>query len=185
METNLIFNTDLVEQCKANNRQAQLKLYRQYADGMFCVAMRFVKNEDDAEDVLQESFIKAFQKLEQFSGEVTFGAWLKRIVINKCLDFLKSKKVAFVELKEHTVRIADENDWTVADEVTADEAMQAMERLPDKYRYVVQMYLVEGLDHTEISGVLGLTETACRTRLMRGKGMLKELLKSTHYGTGS
>ncbi len=185
METNLIFNSDLVEQCKANSRQAQLKLYRQYCDGMFCVAMRFLKNEDDAEDVLQEAFIKAFQKLDQFSGEVTFGAWLKRIVINKSLDFIKSRKMEFVELKEQTIRIADEDDWTVEDGITVEEVMNAMEKLPDKYQHVVQMYLVEGLDHSEISGILGLTATSCRTRLMRGKNMLKELLNTTHYGTGS
>jgi len=83
---------ELVEQCKANNRNAQLRLYRKYCDGMFCVAMRFLKNEDDAEDVLQESFMKAFQRIGQFKGEVTFGAWLKRIVVNGCIDFLKSKK---------------------------------------------------------------------------------------------
>lgn len=185
LETNLIYNTDLVEQCKANNRQAQLQLYRQYCEGMYCVAMRFLKNEDDAEDVLQEAFIKAFQKLDQFSGEVTFGAWLKRIVINKCLDFIKSKKLDFVELKEQTIRIADEDDWTVDDGVTVEDAKLAIKKLPDKYRHVVQMYLVEGLDHDEISGILGLTATACRTRLMRGKGMLKELLNKTRYGTGS
>ena len=87
-----MFQSDVVEKCKANDRSAQLQLYRKYCDGMFVVAMRFVKNGDDAEDILQESFIKAFQKLHQFKGDVTFGAWLKRIVINKSIDFLKSKK---------------------------------------------------------------------------------------------
>ena len=180
-----MFHTDLVEQCKANNRQAQLKLYRQYCDGMFNVAMRFVGNEDDAEDVLQEAFIKAFQKLDQFSGEVTFGAWLKRIVINKCIDFIKSKKLQFEELKENTIWIAEEQDWTVEEGISVDDVKAAMGKLPEKYRYVVQMYLVEGLDHGEISSILNLTETTCRTRLMRGKGMLRELLKSKSCGTGS
>lgn len=87
-----MLHIDLVERCKANDRKAQLKLYKQYCDGMFGVAMGFLKNSGDAEDVVQESFIKAFQKMEQFRGEVTFGAWLKRIVINKSLDFLKAKK---------------------------------------------------------------------------------------------
>jgi RNA polymerase sigma-70 factor (ECF subfamily) len=180
-----MFHTDLVEQCKANNRQAQLKLYRQYCEGMFNVAMRFIGNEDDAEDVLQEAFIKAFQKLDQFSGEVTFGAWLKRIVINKCIDFIKSKKLQFEELKENTIWIAEEQDWTVEEGISVEDVKTAMGKLPQKYRYVVQMYLVEGLDHGEISSILNLTETTCRTRLMRGKGMLRELLKSKSCGTGS
>ncbi len=178
-------HTELVEQCKANDRQAQLKLYRQYCDGMFCVAMRFLNNEDDAEDVLQEAFIKAFQKLEQFRGDVSFGAWLKRIVINKCIDFIKSKKIQFVELKENTLRIVEEDDWTVETAISVEEVKNAMARLPEKYRFVVQMYLVEGLDYQEISTILQLGESTCRTRLMRGRGMLKELLKDTQYGTGS
>ena len=78
-----MFQIDLVERCKANDRKAQLSLYRQYCEGMYFVAKRFVYDPDDAEDVLQEAFIKAFQKIDQFKGEVTFGAWLKRIVINK------------------------------------------------------------------------------------------------------
>jgi RNA polymerase sigma-70 factor (ECF subfamily) len=86
-----MFQNDVVEKCKANDRSAQLKLHRKYCDGMHIVVMRFVKNRDDAEDVLQESFIKAFQKIHQFKGDVTFGAWLKRIVINKSIDFLKTK----------------------------------------------------------------------------------------------
>ena len=152
---------------------------------MFSVAMRFVQNEDDAEDVLQDAFIKAFLKLHQFKGEVSFGAWLKRIVINKSIDFLKSKKVQFVELKEGTIQVVDEEDWSVADDISVEEVKEAMARLPDKYRYTVQMYLVEGMDHGEISNILDISETACRTRLMRGRGMLKELLKDKHYGTGS
>ena len=185
LEANYMVHSDLVEQCKANDRRAQLQLYRQYCDGMFCVAMRFLNNENDAEDVLQEAFIKAFQKLEQFRGDVTFGAWLKRIVINKCIDFIKSKKVQYVELKEHTLRIADDEDWKVDDGISVEDVKAAMARLPDKYRFVLQMYLVEGLDYQEISGILGLGESTCRTRLMRGRGLLKELLKNAHYGTGS
>jgi len=173
-----MFHTELVEQCKANNRQAQLKLYRQYCQGMYCVAMRFLKNEEDAEDVLQEAFVKAFQKLDQFSGEVSFGAWLKRIVINNCIDYIKSKKLQYVELKENTLRIAEDDDWTVNEVVSVEEVKSAMEMLPEKY-------LIEGLEHREISSILELRESTCRTRLMRGRGLLKEFLKNKHYGTGS
>jgi len=180
-----MFHTELVEQCKANNRQAQLKLYRQYCQGMYCVAMRFLKNEEDAEDVLQEAFVKAFQKLDQFSGEVSFGAWLKRIVINNCIDYIKSKKLQYVELKENTLRIAEDDDWTVNEVVSVEEVKSAMEMLPEKYRFVLQMYLIEGLEHREISSILELRESTCRTRLMRGRGLLKEFLKNKHYGTGS
>ncbi len=180
-----MFQIDLVTQCKANDRRAQLKLYQQYCDGMFCVAMRFLQNEADAEDVLQESFIKAFEKLHQFRGEVTFGAWLKRIVVNRCIDFLKSKKEKTVALDESYMQIADDGDWTVPDSVTLEAVKKAIEQLPDTYRMVVQLYLTEGFDHSEISDILEISGRSCRTKLMRGKNYLKEILKHNRYGTGS
>lgn len=180
-----MFQIDLVTQCKANDRRAQLKLYQQYCDGMFSVAMRFLQNEDDAEDVLQESFIKAFEKLHQFRGEVTFGAWLKRIVVNRCIDFLKSKKEKILELDESYMQIADDEDWTVEDGVTLEAVKRAIEQIPDTYKMVVQLYLAEGYDHSEISDILGISGSSCRTRLMRGKSHLKEILKNKTYGTGS
>ncbi len=180
-----MFQIDLVSRCKQNDRKAQLKLYRQYCDGMFCVAMRFLKNEDDAEDVLQESFIKAFEKIHQFKGEVTFGAWLKRIVVNRCLDFLKAKKEKLVTLEESYMQISEDDDWSVSDKISLKEVKDAIEKLPEKYRFVVQLYLMEGYDHEEISGILEITGSACRTRLLRGKGFLKNILKDSYYGTES
>ena len=176
-----MFQIDIVEQCKRNDRKAQLKLYNQYCHGMFCVAMRFLKNEDDAEDVVQESFIKAFLRISQYRGEVTFGAWLKRIVVNKSIDFLKSKQLKTVELNEGYMNVAEDEDWTVDDTVTVKEVIQAIGKLPEKYRYVVQLFLVEGYDHNEISEILDISPTSCRTRLLRGKGQLKEILKSNKY----
>ena len=181
-----MFQSDVVEKCKANDRSAQLQLYRKYCDGMFVVAMRFVKNGDDAEDILQESFIKAFQKLHQFKGDVTFGAWLKRIVINKSIDFLKSKKEKLVSLDEGYMQVVEDDDnWNVSSNINIEQVRCAINELQSKYKYVVLMYLLEGYDHQEISQVLSISESACRTRLLRGKVMLQELLKTKSYGTGS
>lgn len=185
METDLVMATDLVEACKANNRKAQMELYRKYCDGMFIVAMRYLDNPEDAEDMVQEAFIKAFQKLEQFRGEVTFGAWLKRIVINRCLDFLKSRKERLIALNEGHIHIVEDEDWSVDDSISIDMVRKAMEELPDTYKYVVQLYLVEGYDHGEISEILQITPVNCRSRLLRGKGYLKKILSEKHYGTGS
>ncbi len=180
-----MFQIEIVEQCKANNRKAQLKLYNQYCDGMFCVAMRFLKNADDAEDVIQESFIKAFQKIDQFKGEVSFGAWLKRIVVNKSIDFLKSKHQRTVELDESYMTIAADDDWSVPTAISLDEVRGAISDLPEKYKYVVMMFLLEGFDHNEISEVLKISATNCRTRLLRGKGLLKQFLKEKGYAARS
>lgn len=180
-----MFQSNVVEKCKANDRAAQLQLYRKYCDGMFVVANRFVKNADDAEDVLQESFIKAFQKIHQYKGEVTFGAWLKRIVVNKSIDFLKSKKDK-VSIDEQDMQVVAEDDnWSVSAVISIDEVRLAIDQLQEKYKYVVLMFLVEGYDHQEIAEVLNISSSACRTRLSRGKNQLKELLKEKNYGTGS
>ncbi|WP_338156660.1 RNA polymerase sigma factor [Robiginitalea aestuariiviva] len=156
-------------------------MYRKYAHGMYCVAMRLVQNQADAEDLTQEAFIKAFRKMDQYRGEVAFGAWLKRIVVNRCIDFLKARRQHFVELEEHRLVVADADTWEVDAPVTAETVYQAIGELPEKYRYVVQLYLVEGYDHGEISEILGIREATCRTRLMRGKGVLKERLKEHRH----
>jgi len=180
-----MLHIELVEQCKANNRKAQLRLYEQYCQGMFTVAMRFLQNAADAEDVVQESFIRAFQKIDQFKGEVTFGAWLKGIVVNRSIDFLKSKKQKTIELNENYMYIPEDDNWLVTDGVGVAEVKQAIEQLPDKYRYVMQLFLVEGYDHGEISEILNISETASRTRLLRGRNYVKKSLNSKNYGTGS
>ena len=178
-------NQLLVEQCKVNNPKAQMQLYKQYCDGMFIVAKRYLKDTALAEDAMQEAFIKAFRKLNQFQGDVTFGAWLKRIVINTCLDAIKAKKIDAVPIKEEVIHIADdENNWDVSDETTVAEITSAIEKLPENYKVVVQLFLMEGYDHQEISEILGITESASRTNLHRGKLKLKESLKHLRYGTG-
>jgi RNA polymerase sigma-70 factor (ECF subfamily) len=151
---------------------------------MFCVANRFMKNRHDAEDVMQEAFIKAFQKLHQYKAEVSFGAWLKRIVINKSIDKLKSDKEYLVSIDEVQLAIADDNDWVIEDGISLDEIKTAIAQLADKYKYVVMLYLMEGYDHVEISEILNISEVASRTQLMRGKQKLKQLLTVKRNGTG-
>ncbi len=178
---------DIIEQCKQNNRKAQMQLYKQYCDGMFVVAKRFVNNTMEAEDIVQEAFIKAFTKLDQFKGDVTFGAWLKRIVINKSIDMLKQKKQQQQELNERHLKVVDENtetDWLVDDNITIDEIKTAIEQLPEKYKFVVMLYLIEGYDHQEIASILDITEVASRTQLSRGKAKLKTSLNYLQHGTG-
>ncbi|AUP77743.1 RNA polymerase sigma factor [Flavivirga eckloniae] len=181
-----MFQVDIIEQCKQNNRKAQLQLYNQYCDGMYIVAKRFLKDTAEAEDVVQEAFIKAFAKLHQFKAEVTFGAWLKRIVVNKSIDLLKSKKQQLVELDEVHLKVVDttQNDeWLVDDAITLNDVKKAINELPDKYQYVVMLYLIEGYDHQEISEILNISEVASRTQLSRGKSKLQELLTLTKDGT--
>jgi len=176
----------LIEDCRANNRKAQLKLYNRYCDGMFIVASRFLKNSAEAEDAMQEAFVKAFTKLHQYSGEVTFGAWLKRIVINKCLDSLKAKKLEYVALNEQLlekVEDDDAQDWQIDDGIGIGEVKTEIQELPEKYRYPLMLYLIEGYDHEEISEILKISQIASRTLVHRGKKKLQEKLKALRNGT--
>jgi len=164
-----------------------MQLYNQYCNGMYIVAMRFLGDAQDAEDVVQEAFINAFSKLNQYKAEVTFGAWLKRIVVNKSIDFLKSKKQQLVELEEVHLKVVDtsENDkWLVDDTITVNDVKKAINQLPEKYQYVLMLYLIEGYDHQEISDILNISEVNSRTQLSRGKVKLQELLIKESNGTG-
>lgn len=182
-----MLTTDIIEKCKRNDRKAQLQLYNKYCEGMYHVAFRFLKNAFEAEEAMHEGFINAFSKLHQFTGEVTFGAWLKRIVINKSLDMIKAKKAILIPLNEEVITKVDDRDegWQVEDGVTAATIKQTITNLPDKYGYPLTLFLIEGYDHQEISEILEITEVASRTLVHRGKKKLQELLKQQSYGTGS
>lgn len=176
---------ELIHQCLANSRKAQLRLYNQYCDGMFVVACRYLKDQDQAEDALQEAFIKAFKSLEQFSFNVSFGAWLKKIVIHQCLDELKKKQYQRLEDDVLVVELHEEDHWEVVDAISGAQIKSTIDSLDDPYGTVLKLYLLEGYDHQEIASILGVTQTASRTYLFRGKNKVKSKLKEFRNGTGS
>jgi len=172
---------NLISKCKQNDRRAQLQLYDKYCHAMYATAFNFIKQEAIAEDMMQEAFIKAFRKIENFDGEVSFGAWLKKIVINQCLDWLKKRKLRVVSIDNEKIQITDEGDWNVEDSITVDQIHKAIEQLPDKYKIILKLFLLEGFDHQEISQILNITEVSSRSQVFRGKNKLKELLKQYNY----
>ena len=181
-----MFQNDLIERCRKQDRRAQLKIYNKYCDAMYYVALRFLKNQHEAEEAMQEGFIKAFSKLHQFTGEVTFGAWLKRIVINTSLDMLKAKKLNLIAINEQTLgKVEEEDNWSIADEISVEQVKDCIAQLPDKYRFALMLFLIEGYDHEEISQILNITQVSSRTLVHRGKKKLQEQLKHIYHGTGS
>ena len=144
---------------------------------MYSVCMRIINNETEAEDVMQEAFLKAFTKIDTYKGEVSFGAWLKKIVINRSLDYLKKRKVRFEEINEKTNKIIDYQMETK--EVNVKVIKDAIQKLPDGYRVVLSLYLIEGYDHEEISEILGISNSNSRTQYLRAKNKLREILKDT------
>lgn len=153
---------------------------------MYCVARRFVNDPFEAEDVMQEAFIKAFTRLHQYNGEVTFGAWLKKIVINKCIDKLKARKMELMAVNEQILStVEEEEDWSIAEGIDPEDVKKIMNRLPEKYRYPLMLFLFEGYDHEEIAEILSITQVASRTLVHRGKKKLQNELKGYKNGTGS
>ena len=175
------FQAHLIEKCKNNDSRAQMQLYDQYCKAMFNTAYNFIKDDDIAQDIMQEAFIKAFKKIESFSGEATFGAWLKRIVVNQSLDYIKKQKIQTVELNDNIVYMADDEPWEVDAEIKLSAIYKCIEELPQKCKNVVKLYLIEGYDHQEVAQILEISEVASRSQLSRGKSKLKELLIHRNY----
>lgn len=174
----------IIDQCKNNDAKAQMQLYNLYCNGMFLVAFRYVKDKCIAEDIMQDAFIKAFKNIKSYKNEVAFGAWLKKIVINQSIDYLKKKKLELVAINEEVTTKIDEEDWKVEQDISVETIIDKIKALKEKYRLVLTLYLLEGYDHQEIAQVLNITENTSRTHLLRGKKLLKEQLKNTSYAAG-
>ena len=167
---------ELIARCKAGDRDAHFCLYKLYSKAMYNVGLRITHSEEEAEDVLQEAFINAFRNIDSYRGDATFGAWLKRIVVNKAINAVNRKK--------HDP-IPDDDRWDVAEEepvaeygegLTVERVKRCIEELPDGYRMVLSLYLLEGYDHQEIAEIMGITESTSKSQLNRAKGKLRELL---------
>ncbi|MEN8125525.1 MAG: sigma-70 family RNA polymerase sigma factor [Bacteroidota bacterium] len=170
--------SDLIVKCKLNNTKAQMKLYDMYCTAMYNTAYNIVNREAEAQDIMQESFIKAFKSISTYNGEASFGSWLKRIVINNSLDLLKKKKIETISIDDHKVAVAEDDNWEIEEKIPIKFIFECIEKLPLKYKNVVKLYLLEGYDHQEVSQILKISEVASRSQLFRGKNKLKELLKS-------
>ncbi|MBA6155423.1 RNA polymerase sigma factor [Tenacibaculum sp. S7007] len=182
MKSTKQLHQSVIDACKNNDAKAQMQLYDLYCDAMFTVAVRYVKDSFTAEDIMQEAFIKAFKKINSYKEEVAFGAWLKRIVINQSIDWLKKRKLELVSINEEVTTIADEEEhWNVAATISYQEIVNCIQKLKEKYRIVLTLFLLEGYDHGEISKILGISEVTSRTHLLRGKKKVQEQLKAVHH----
>ena len=172
----------LIEASKNGDNRARRQLYELYARAMFNICFRMVNNREDAEDILQEAFVQAFMKLETFRYESTFGAWLKRIVINTCINALNKKKVDLLLTEDmHQYKhVSDEVEEEYLPLTTKD-VQKAMEQLPEGGRIVFSLYLLEGYDHVEIAEILGITESTSKSQFMRAKRRVYEILKDKYY----
>ncbi len=176
MEANVRFtHKALVEQSRAGDRNAQYQLYGLYVDAMFNVAMRLLTIREDAEDVLQESFVEAFKKLDSFRFESTFGAWLKRIVINRSINHLRAKRM-FSSSLENEGEPIEEDESEGADQVEIEKVKIGLGQLPEGYKQIITLYLIEGYDHVEIGEIMGISTSTSKSQYHRAKKKLIQIV---------
>ena len=173
----------LLRSCQDGDTRAQFEIYKLYYKAMYNTSLRIVQDPGQAEDVMQEAFLSAFTKLHTFKGEVPFGAWLKRIVINKSLTAVKKVsrlQEVKLEVVEHQlegdasgIASEDRNDYA---SMRVQEVVAAMGKLKDNYRVILNLSLLEGYDNEEIAGILQISNESCRTTISRAKSKLRQIL---------
>lgn len=170
---------DLIQRAREGEQAVLKELYNLYSRAMFNTALRIVSDRMEAEDILQESFISAFKNIHSYRGESTFGAWLKKIVVNRSLNAIRSR-ITFEDAEVLA-------DLSVAEQMETDDqkfpftiqqVKQALHRLADGYRTVFSLYFLEGYDHSEISEILGIDENTSKSQLSRAKKKILVLLQT-------
>lgn len=174
-------DNEVFDLCEKGDQRAQMRIYNDYAKGMYNVALRIVKDTALAEDIMQESMITAFSKIHQWNREATFGSWLKRIVINNSLTQLrKNKKMPLTSFEDYHESIdADEAIDMEEAGWTARKVMEAMKELKDNYKQILTLSLIEGMDNEEIAQIMGISDGMCRTTISRAKMSLRNKLVTT------
>lgn len=168
----------LIRECQAGSRMAYEQLYKLYSEAMYNICRRMIRDEDEAKDLLQESFIDAFRKLPDLREVSTFSAWIKRIVVNHCINAIKKKKLITSELDENFDLVEETEDDFEYQKFTTGKIMEAIGELPDGSRTVLNLYLFEGYDHKEIGQILGITESASKAQYSKAKAKIRKRLES-------
>ena len=172
-------DSEIIELCKTNDRRAQMYLYNSFYKRVYNTCFRILRDSAEAEDAMQESFLKAFSNLESYQEPTPFEAWIVRIAINTSIDKLRKKDFNITELNDNlNYNIADTDDSEDWEKVVTkvEQVKAAIEKLPDKNRLIINLYLIEGYDHEEIAEILNIAPGTARIQYMRAKQRLIELL---------
>jgi RNA polymerase sigma factor (sigma-70 family) len=167
----------MIEGCISGNPRAQKQLYDKFSGKMMGVCLRYCSNMDEAEDALQEGFVKVFTKISEFKRDGSFEGWIRRIMVNTALDLLrKNKKHAFnASIDDVNVHLTDGE--TALNQLAAEDLLMLLSKLPTGYRVVFNMFAIEGFSHKEIAEHLGVTESTSKSQYSRARAFLKESLE--------
>lgn len=165
---------DLIERSKKGERMAQKALFDLYSKAIFNIGIRLLGNREDAADLTQDTFIEAFTKLDQFAYKATFGAWIKRIMVNRSVNFLQRNKI-FSDLETDLIEL-DEQDYNENIDQLMVQLNSSLQDLPEGCRVIFTLYYFEGYDHGEISTILNISESTSKSQLSRAKSLLRDLI---------
>jgi len=169
---------DLIDRCKLNDQQAQLKVYQLYHRAVYTTAVRLMRNTMDAEEMMQEAFLTAFNKLHLYQSGSSFGAWIKQITVRKCIDQLRLKELEWTSLKEEDSfeeQPSSDNEWN---KFEVERITKTIQEMPNGYRTILSLYLLEGYDHEEIGTILEISSSTSRSQYTRAKKKLKKELEA-------
>ncbi|NND33630.1 MAG: sigma-70 family RNA polymerase sigma factor [Saprospiraceae bacterium] len=167
---------DLIKGCKANDRKAQKALYDQYGPILMAICKRYVRQTEDAEDVLLEAFYKIFSNINQYEGKGSFEGWMKRISVNESLMFLRKRHNFNISLESNHLSISSD-EYSVEEQLFESDILDVLDTLPTGYRTVFNLYVIDGMKHREIAEELGISINTSKSQLIQAKRRLASLLK--------
>ena len=173
----MITESDLLQGCLSGNRRMQEELYRRFSPRMYAVCLRYAGKAEEAEDILQEGFIKVFRKMDSYRGDGSFEGWMRRIFVNTAIEHFRRKRYLMpgTEREENTI----EGKYTsVLDDLGAKDILALVQELSPGYRTVFNMYVVEGYTHREIADMLGISEGTSKSQLSRAKVILQDMVRT-------
>ncbi len=171
----LISLQQTISKCKRGDRKSQSEIYQIYAGKLFGICLKYSSNKQEAEDNLHDSFITIFDKVKQFNHQGSFEGWLKRITVNVCLQKYRKKNVLNVVTDEYPDSVEVEID---EDKISLKYLLQLIQELPDRYRIVFNLYVLDGYSHKEIASLLAISIGTSKSNLSRARMNLKEKIES-------
>ena len=170
-------NEELIRKCQQKSRKAFEELYRKFSPFVYGICLRYAKNRDEAQDILQDCFIKVMDKIGDYRFEGSFEGWLQRMAVRESLNYLRLGRSSFSEIDEDDAEAEDVNADIVSG-ISARELLDEIGKMPDGYRTIFNMYVIEGYQHNEIAEILDITESTSRSQLKKAREYLVGLIKN-------
>jgi RNA polymerase sigma-70 factor (ECF subfamily) len=169
-----ISESDLIKGCIEGNRQMQEELYNRFSGKMYAVCLRYANNADDAQDLLQEGFIKVYRNLHRFRAEGSFEGWIRRVFVNSSIEHFRKKSIELSKVSDKEENTIEDSDISALDQLAERDIVKLIQELSPGYRTVFNMYVVEGYSHKEIGDLLGISEGTSKSQLARARSILQK-----------